>query len=312
MKRAIYLSIAMFFLGALVFTGCKKADTGSVTDYSNELSTHSTDQARFSEEMDVVDDEAAALLEDNTIAFDGFVNGVDTVQMPCGMNISRDTSNGLKRILIHYNGQNCNGRIRSGDVILSMPLAQRWRDTGAVLTVTIQNLQIIRLLDTTTFTVNGLKTFTNVTGGRLSDLATLGTIIHDVSSTGMSITFDNGTTRNWQIALRRTFTYNNGIIITTTGLHTDGTTTGICMWGTNRFGNSFVTSISAPLVHTQDCNFRLVSGQVSHQRMAANVVVTFGLDATGNPTSCPGMAPFYMKIVFTSASGAVWTAIRPY
>jgi hypothetical protein len=46
--------------------------------------------------------------------------------------------------------------------------------------------------------------------------------------------------------------------------------------------------------------------------MAANVVVTFGLDAIGNPASCPGMAPFYMKIVFTSASGAVWTAIRPY
>ena len=62
-----------------------------------------------------------------------------------------------------------------------------------------------------------------------------------------------------------------------------------------------------------DCGYRLVSGQVSHQRLNATAVVTFGLDATGNPTTCPGVGlPYYFKLVWTGANGVVRTYIRPY
>jgi hypothetical protein len=128
----------------------------------------------------------------------------------------------------------------------------------------------------------------------------------------MSITFDDGSQRVWQIAKQRVFTYSNGIVISTTGTHTDGNTTGICEWGTNRLGNAFATQIVAPLVIRQDCMFRLTSGQVKHTKLLRSVEATFGLDITGNPTSCPGAGPYYMKIVWTNALGVSTTVILPY
>ena len=129
----------------------------------------------------------------------------------------------------------------------------------------------------------------------------------------MSITFDNGTQRNWQIAKRRVFTYNNGMVISTTGTHVEGSTTGIAEWGTNRFGNSFFTAIVDPMVIRQDCDFNITSGHVKHSGLLRTVDVTFGLDLNGNPTTCPGLGgTYYMKIVWVNASGQTMTVIRPY
>jgi hypothetical protein len=175
------------------------------------------------------------------------------------------------------------------------------------------DLTITRLSDNKTLGIDGIKTITNVTGGRLINLASIGTIIHDIASPGITITFDNGTHRDWQIAKRRTFTYNNGIVIATRGTHTEGSITNIAEWGTNRFGNSFTSAITEPMVIRQDCNFRLVHGQVTHRTTQFTVVTTFGLDANGNPTGCPGInGTYYFKAVWTGANGIIRTVIHPY
>ena len=101
----------------------------------------------------------------------------------------------------------------------------------------------------------------------------------------MSITFDDNTQRTWQVAKQRVFAYNNGVVITTTGTHTDGNATGIAEWGLNRFGHAFVSSIVAPLVIRQDCSFRLVSGEVKHTTPLVTAIATFGLNSAGDPTS---------------------------
>ncbi len=309
MKKTLHLlMVAVLAFSVTFMTSCKKTDTA--TDNTAEYSTHSDDQSRFAGEIDDVSNDANTAIE-GFAAFEGKVE--NTVGVICNANAVMDSINGLRRITITYNGLNCIGnRFRTGVVVLTMPLGQRWRDQGATLTVNIQNLKITRVRDNKSITINGTHINTNVTGGRLRDLVTIGTIIHTVSSPGMSVTFDNGTTRSWMVAKKRTFTYNNGIVITSEGTHTDGTTTGIAEWGTNRFGNTFVTVITHPLVIRQDCSFRLVSGEVSHQRMAANVVVTFGLDATGTATSCPGLGNYYLKLVWTGANGLVRTVILPY
>ena len=189
-----------------------------------------------------------------------------------------------------------------------MPAGIRWKNAGAAITVSVQNLKITRVRDNKSITINGTKTITNVSGGRVWNMGSGDTRIHDIASSGIEVTFDNGTTRTWQISKHRVFTYDDGIVITTTGTHTDGGITGISEWGTNRFGNPFVTSISAPMTIRQDCEFRLVSGEVTTQRLIANVVTTFGLDATGNPTSCPGSGgSYYLKIVWTGTNGVVRT-----
>ena len=114
--------------------------------------------------------------------------------------------------------------------------------------------------DEKTIVLNGTKTITNVSGGLLKDLATLQTITHTIQGS-LTIGFDNGTTRTWNVSKQRVFTYNNGIVITTTGTYSDGTDNDIAEWGTNRFNESFKSLISAPKVIRQDCDFRLVSGQ---------------------------------------------------
>jgi len=308
MKKTAHLIMFAFIAISMTFTSCKKSDT-QATDNTSELATHSDDQSRFDNETDAVNNDANAAIE-NFSAFEGRPNGV--LLLPCDATVVLDSTATLRRITITYNGSNCAGtRLRTGVVVLSMPLSQRFSDVGAVLTTTFQNLKITRISDNKSITINCVHEVKNVTGGRLYQLASLGTIVHEITSPGMSVLFDNGSTRTWQVAKKRTFSYDNGIVITTIGMHTDGSTTGISEWGTNRFGNAFVTVITTPMVIRQDCNFRLVSGELAHRRLIADVTVTFGLNAAGLPTTCPA-GVFYYKLVWTGTNGIVRTYILPY
>ena len=314
MKKTLRLMMFAFIALSVTFTSCKKSDTTAADN--TDLATHSDDQARFDNETDAVSNDANAAVE-NYAAFEGRPSTPTApLILPCDATVALDSFPAVnpvtRRITITYNGTNCSGtRTRTGVVTLTMPLSQHFRDAGAVLTVTITNLKITRISDNKSITINGIHEIKNVSGGRLYQLASLGTIVHEITSPGMSVLFDNGTTRTWMVAKRRTFTYNNGIVISTIGIHTDGANTDIAEWGINRFGNAFVTSITQPMVIRQDCNFRLTSGQVTHRRLIADVVVTFGLDSTGNPTTCPA-GVFYFKLVWTGSNGIVRTYILPY
>lgn len=306
MKMKFQFILVAILALSVSFFSCKKADTGSSAD-NTDLVTHSNDQVNFVESTDDITNDANTVID----GFDAF-NGNGPLTLPCNVTAVLDSSNGIRRITVTFNGLNCAGtRNRVGVVVLSIPLAQHWKDAGAVLTIDYQNLKITRVSDGKSITIKGITTVTNVSGGRLRDLASLGTIIHTIESAGMTVTFDNNTQRSWMISKKRTFTYDNGIVTTTIGTHTDGSITGISEWGTNRFGNAFVTAITQPMVRRQDCNFRIVSGQVTHSRLLATVVVTFGLDSAGNPVSCPP-GTYYLKIVWTGANGVVRTFIVPY
>jgi hypothetical protein len=299
------LAISLSFL----FTSCQK-DSGTETDYTAESSTHSDDQSRFSTEVDAVANDANVMLE----VTGGFSGRGERVQsLICDAEVVVDTLSNPRTITITYNGTNCLGnRTRTGVVVISMAQGVRWKNAGAVLTVSIQNLKITRISDNKSITINGTQTYTNVSGGLIINLLTLATITHTITSSNMSVTFDNGSQRNWQVARKRVFTYSNGIIITVTGTHTEGNTTGIAEWGTNRFGSAFTTAISQSLVFRQDCNFRLTTGKVEHVTTHFNASATFGLDAAGNPTTCPGLGNYYMKIAWTGPAGNTHTAILPY
>lgn len=294
------------------FLSCKKDDTAG-TDTNMDLVTHSDDQSDVANGTDEITNDVNTTI-DNFNAFNGIVGSADGITgLPCNATAVLDSTANLRRITITFNGPNCtNTRTRVGVVVLTMPLAQRWKDAGAAVTINTQNLKITRIRDNKSITINGIIVVTNVSGGRLRDLASLGTIVHTIASTGpITVTFDNNSQRTWQVAKRRTFTFNNGIVITTVGTHTEGSVTGISEWGTNRFGNDFITTISQPMVIRQDCDFRLVSGQVTHSKLLATTVVTFGLDSAGNPVTCP-VGPFYMKVVWTNINNVVRTYIRPY
>lgn len=310
MQSKIRLIASATLIMAVAFVSCKKTDTApSTTDQNTELTVQSDDQSNFSSQVDAVANDANIVIENNA-AFNGRIE--NTLGTVCNATAVADSANGIRKITVTYNGTNCAGnRSFAGIVVLSMPIATHWKDAGAVLTINIQNLKITKLSDNKSITINGTKTITNVTGGSLKELAR-GTIIHTITGTDLSVTFDNGTQRTWQVAKKRAFTYNNGIIITTTGTHTEGAVSGISEWGTNRFGNAFVTAISQPMVVRGDCDYRLVSGEVTHGKLTAAVTVTFGLNAAGEPASCPGTGNYYFKAVWKGINGVTKTTILPY
>ena len=335
--KANYISrvtLAACLVTGISLTSCKKDNTSSTSGSSDtEVSTASDDQSQVSGESEAMNDDANTALS-GSASFSGTASdvshsgGTETnstatyasgtswtrTDLICDATITYDTAGGNRTITIVYNGTNCAGnRTRTGTVTISMPSNEHWKDAGATATLTAKDVKITRVRDGKSITINGEKTFTNVSGGLLADLSSAGSITHTVTSTGISITFDNGSQRSWQIAKQRVYTYDNGIVLTTSGTHTDGTHTGIAEWGTNRYGNAFTSIISSPRIFRQDCDFRLTAGVDSLINNAGSTVITYGLDSSGNPTGCPGTGTYYFKIVFTSAkNGNVYTAILPY
>jgi len=308
MKKNMRLMFVAVLAISISFTSCKKDRDQDNTN----LATHSDDQSRVSSATDDVTDDANNTI-DNYASFNGRPgDATSSLPLPCNADVVLDSTATLRRLTITYHGANCYGnRTRTGTVTITIPLASHWADAGAVLTIETTNLTVTRVADNKSITINGVASVTNVTGGRIGQLASLGTITHDIASPGIAVTFDDNTQRNWQVAKRRVFSYNNGIVITTTGTHSQANVSNISEWGTNRFGSAFTSAITAPMVIRQDCDFRLVSGQITHQGGLGSVVATFGLDASGNPVSCPSGA-FYFQAVWTGNNGNTRTAIYPY
>ncbi|MBU3714603.1 MAG: hypothetical protein FGM46_06600 [Ferruginibacter sp.] len=311
MSRFIRYSFILFsFFSISVFESC--TEKGYIITNETPFIDQSEDHSTFTKETDEVFNDVNAAIEIFS-AFRGRINS--PLRVICEASAVLDSTATERRITITYDGRNCSGtRNRYGEVVLTMPLSQKWTNAGALLTVNIKNLIITRLRDNQKFILNGIHTIKNVTGGSVKDLSTIGTVVHEIKSTaGMTLDFSNNARRLWYVYKKRTFTYDNGIVISTVGMHNDGTISGISEWGTTRAGTFFSTVIEKPMVIKQSCDYRLVSGEVSHRNLIGTLNVLFGLDGAGNPTSCPGTsALYYFKLTYTNPSGDSKIFITPY
>jgi hypothetical protein len=310
---------------------CAKNNSNGNSSNQTTVQTQADDQSMVSNESDMVANDVNAALSSNIT-----INGQSTTSLRSGTTVVNgsgeetqtlgagntlicdaavviDTTVNPRTITITYNGTNCWGnRTRTGTVVVSIASGITWKDQGAVVNIAVQNLKITRMSDGKTIILNGTRSMTNVSGGSMTALATLSSITHTVSD-NLSITFGDNLVRTWQVAKQRVFTYNNGIVMTTTGTHSDGSNSNVAEWGTNRFGTAFESLITVPKVFRQDCDFRLVSGQNQILRAdSLNSVITYGLDATGSPTACPGTGNYYFEIVWTFPNGKTIPIILPY
>jgi len=323
------------FLLIIAFTGilasCKKNNSNNSNNGSSttDLQTTSDDATRVSTETDAAfDDVNTAMVTNYSVT--GAALGRELLQRVvdgpgsadstaiCDAVISLDTANGDRQITITYNGTNCAlDRTRKGSITITWPIGQLWRTAGAVVTVNFNSLAITRLLDNKTITLNGTHTYTNVSGGSLIDLPNApanSSITHTITSTNMQITFDNGTQRTWSVDRQRVFTYSGGYVITTNGLYSSGSTSGISEWGTDRFDNAFTVDIVQPRVITEACSWQMTAGQVALTNAAGTTTVTYGLNSTGTATSCPvGDGTYYFELAWTAAAnGKTYSFILPY
>jgi hypothetical protein len=320
-------------LSGLLFTACKKStsDTNSTTTSSTDLQTQSDDEARVSTESDAAFNDAnAAMIGESSVTGAGFASAarfgvaVDggnggngtPAGLLCNATVTIDSTANPRTITITYNGKTADSlRSRTGSVVISIAQGVHWSEAGAVVTVNFNSLTITRLSDNKTITFNGTHTYTNVSGGSLVSLTSnaSASITHTITSSNMSITFDNGTSRTWSVARQRVYSYNNGIVITQTGTGTQGSLQGLSEWGTNRFGNSFTVQVASPLVVAESCGWQLTSGSHVVTDAAGVLTLTYGLNATGTATGCPVIgSTYYFQLVWAGAGGKTYTFILPY
>ena len=309
MKKSLFpfmIAFSAFFLFSLV--SCKKSDNNSA-DYTSEFKIQTDDHSKYSSDADDVLNDISWFV-DSVPALRGRGTQVN------GCNTTFTVDSAARTATITFNGLNCSGtRSRTGSVLIS--LTNKWKQAGTKLTLTFQNLKITRLSDNKSLTLNGTEIITNTSGGTLAGVYLTGTtVIHDIVSgpAGLKLTFDDGTERNWQVSKRRVFSKNSGVILlTTTGTYSDGTNNDIAEWGNNRQGKPFTARIVTPLVFRQDCDFRLTSGKIIFTKLIVPITVTFGLDASGNPASCPGTgSSYFFKAEWTGIGGTAKSYIGSY
>jgi hypothetical protein len=334
------LTVATMLVGAGLIYSCSKTSSnasgpGTGTESAAELKTSSDDQSQVSFESDNITDDVnnalnASYSASNTTSLttsgsgrlttfgggtgSGVIDSAVVCSAICDATITYADSNGIRSLTITYNGQGCNAyHSRSGSITVSIPDTVRWKDAGAQVTVTLNNVKITRTWDKKVITLNGTKVYTNVSGGLLSSIVgTQNTITHTITG-NMSVTFPNGQVRTWSEAKERVWSYNDGFVATTTGTHTDSlSNSNVAEWGTDRYGTGFESEISQPKVIAESCDWRLTSGQNTIIRTDnIQLVITYGLDANGNATTCPGSGTYYFEIVATKGSLS-YTYILPY
>lgn len=307
MKQNISSLRLLSFALLLIFLACKKDNPSDNQKDEPEVSVHADDELLVTSEIDGVFNDATKLLES-----DGSISPRIQENLICDATVSVDLISNPQTITVTYNGAKCLGNLsREGVVTLSAAKGMQWENAGATFKVIFTDFKITRDSDKKSITLNGEQSYTNLNGGTLAKLSTLESVIHTVVSNGLSVTFKDGSKRTWQVSQKRVYTYNNGIVATVLGMRTEGNDTNIAIWGINRFGTAFTSSITSPIVIRQDCSFRLTEGEIKHTLGPITATATFGLNASGNPVSCPS-GKYYYKLAWADSEGNDLQVLLPY
>ncbi|MBK7213256.1 MAG: hypothetical protein IPH88_08230 [Bacteroidales bacterium] len=283
--RLIALSTAVL---AISFSSCKKDNTDE-TSATASLEQLSTDETN----VEAVTDDALKDVENVMSYHNSGYKSTDGI--PCNATLdSVGVVNDTITMYITYDGLNCNGtRNRVGQVQIRKAVGTFWGMEGASVQISYINFAVTRVATGRTITLNGTKTFTNVSGGFVWQLGTtLTSVIHRVEGS-MNITFDNGTTRSWNVARQRTYTgVPDALVMTIEGFGSAEGYENLVTWGTNRQSEQFYTQITTPVAHRQLCGWDPVSGTKVHQipAMEKSAIITFGYNNNNEPISgdeCP-------------------------
>lgn len=294
------MKLAMILIAVIgiSITGCKK-DNSTTTSTSNDDT--STLQQLSKDDNQVQKTEDDALDDVNSYASRGESKSIEA--LPCNVTIS-DSSSTLDstKITLTFSGNNCAGtKTRTGQIQYSKKISEHWKDAGTSIVIKFINYKVTKIATNKSITINGTKTFQNVSGGLIKNLGnSLTSVIHKITGT-IQVTFDDNTTRTWSIARQRTITGNFPLelVLTVEGFGNSNGHDSLVTWGTNRNGEDFYTQITNPVVFKEVCNGNPVSGTIIYQIPSDNkkATVTFGYDAQNNPITT-GDCPAKYKLVW--------------
>lgn len=291
MKTRNLIQAGFLVLAVLTFsfTSCKKdkIDEGN-SDFASieQLSADEND-------VEAITDDAMKDVEGVLSYHGGQMKS--TMGIPCNATLdSASVVNDTITLYITYNGLSCNGkRNRVGQVEIRKRVGTHWGQPGASINYRYINFAVTRVATGRTITLNGSKTFTNVSGGFVWQVGmAVNSVVQRVNG-NMSITFDDGTTRLWNVARQRTYSGSQGqLLMTVDGFGQSGDYTNLVTWGTNRAGEEFFTQISQSVVHKELCGFDPVAGIKVHTipAQSKSATITFGYNSNNEPITgdeCP-------------------------
>jgi hypothetical protein len=322
MKKRNFITEAFLCaaLVGLIFTGCKKDnEVSSLTDDTGQQMINAADEARFTAASDEVMDESNGVaLTDSKFRGGNFQGIILGLHYPCNAVIDSSLKD-QGTITVTFNGNNCaNTYSRTGSVTLQLPYdaatttVTPWSQAGSVLSITFNDFKITKLTGDKSLTFHGTKYVTNVTGGLVDDAMDFSTpIVHHV--TGMiEVTFEDNTTRTWNIDRNRSFTRANSVTsVTVTGNATENGYSNVSIWGINRNGNDFTVTINTPVVLSSACNYNAMSGVRMHHKVIRELTITYGVDQNGNTGTFSG-CPYGYKLNWTDKNGGAHQVVVPY
>jgi hypothetical protein len=291
----------VILFAAVLFSCSKKTNPLSNTaTFTAELREQTDDALRVSTELDAAFNDVDSVLENHA--------GV------CGGTFAINTADTPNVIAITYNGNTCDAlRGRTGSISISYPPGSRWDSVGDSINVFFNNLGITRLADNKTLVFYGNFTYRNLSGGKLANLAAGSSVIHAITGSGIQINYDDLVTTSWRFTRQRTYTSNQGIVVSTIGTDSAGSVGNVADWGANRWGNSILLVPTTPLQLSQSCGWKMTGGQATLSNPSGMTTVTFGLDSTGKATGCPlAGSHYYYKLDWTGMGENPYSALLPY
>lgn len=288
-KNLIQLAFILVSALSIALTSCKKDDLDTGNANPDELKQLSADENYVESIMNDAISDVSSVMSNNG------GNLKSTEWLPCNATIdSLAVVNDTVTIYITYNGLNCNGtRNRTGKIEIQKKVGTHWEQAGATVVYKYINFTVTRLANNSTVTLNGTKNFVNVNGGHRWQVgSTIDSFVERISG-NMQASFDNGTSRTWNVARQVTYTGTAGqLILTVDGLGTSGEYQNLAVWGTNRQGEEFFTQITQSVIHRQACEWDPVSGIKIHQIPSdyKSATITFGYNDNNEPIvgdECP-------------------------
>jgi hypothetical protein len=282
-KNLFRFGFLMIAAMTLMFAGCKKTDTTTTKGKSDTESMQqlTKDENNVDNATDQACNDANAYMSqakskstlsggpcNTTVTFGGVVD--DSITMD-----------------ISYHGLNCSStHYRTGHILVKKKYQQNWGEPGATVIMTLNNYAVTKVATGKTLTLNGVKHFENVSGHYFWELdsTNVTSIQHKLWGT-ITATFDDGSSRIWNIDRQQTITGVFGSYVQTNdGLGVADGYTNLAVWGTNRNGELFYSSITQSVVHRQVCDWDPCSGSVFHDIPSAgkSATISFGYDSSNN------------------------------
>jgi hypothetical protein len=311
------LALVSVYIG-LLFSCNKTHYTPALANalFQSDVQAQSEDQLRIPSEIDALfNDINTVLLYKDTVN-----SGPDTITSKlsslCGLyEVNKNYADTPNLITMQYDGITCDGtRSRLGTIYIYISPGSTWSNPGDTIGITFDQFKTNWLVDDDSVVLNGTFYLVDSTGGTLANFnAASKPIVEEIIGVNATVQFETLVTATWQIWRRRAYSYNGGLVFTTTGIDTATGLQGVSEVGGNRFGNGFITTIDTPLVVSQACNWRITRGQEQVVNPAGTTVLTMGLDSLGNPTGCPiNGANYYFKASWTGTGENPYTAQFPY